>query len=918
MLTSSNSAESNQQHSAVRAKLDKVESEARQLQNETANQLHVIRDEITTTIKAFQLQSRPVSSSTENLDNSPSLSNGSLGKIGILLVKLQNVTTSIYSENHILQRLMFSLMYQREDSISDVTIGTFAWMVDENDNKTGSQQKDILEDDEETVRQRTRQAFMTWLNSGSHVFHISGKAGASKSTLMEFLGQSPRVQQELQCWTGDKQLIFAQFYFWDSGDKFQMTLEGLYRHLLFKVLRQCPRLIPWCFPGFWNNLASGTTPSYQAPFRFEEIKAAFNCLMSEKVTSSHRICLFIDGLDEYEGDEVDHWRICHDLQSWTNSENVKLCISSRPHIPFLHSFATDMNIQIQIHQLTQRDIRKFGLAMFEMDPNFERVKHAYRYLVDEIEKLSKGVFLWARLVVRSLLKGIGYRVTLEYLTKKLHTISKELNKLFGKMLDSVDLEDRVLSDKLFLVVALAQQSAPKAPPLRNALLYRWLEDLDDPRFPLNRSMRAYSDSEIEECIQDVTCLIDRLSRGLLEVVQQPHQQDKYFAFEIRFIHRTAYYYILNTQQPQMQKRTIDFDIKFATIRLLLTQLKHARARPADLVPSPGVLCESRTLMYQYESTFDWMSAISRAGYAIPSQYLEEFGNVRDDYTYIQHPESQGVRWGTKMVTIYFVNLARSGRLLSYLCWLLQYGLEHHLLPSTLGNLELKAESQHTNNNNNNNNINIGDANLLLTAAICYRTDFVRRLIRKGRTPAENMDVYLSDFRRSGPPRVHRTTVWIVFLWYLVDTLLNSIDDAKLPCLVLEDFLDCRGLCCDVLFVIRSRQVERKAKGESSLIDNPPKTYSISLLEAVELRTPPNVETLRTKLREKNPWWCRNQLGAKLTPWSGVRSGREYFNLKHRGLPTKDVHSKSDLYLDSIITKTNRLDAPFVLHFHKLY
>lgn len=241
---------------------------------------------------------------------------------------------------------MFSFMYQREDSISDAVTGTFAWMVNESDNKAGSQQKDILEDDEETMRQRTRQAFLTWLKSGRHIFHISGKAGSGKSTLMKFLGQSPRVQHELQRWTGDKQLIFAQFYFWGSGDKLQMSLEGLYRHLLFEVLRQCPGLIPWCFPGLWNNLVSGTALSHQAPFRFEEIKAAFNRLMSVKVTSSHRICLFIDGLDEYEGDEVDHWRISHDLQSWTNSENVKLCISSRPHFPFLHSFATDMNIQI--------------------------------------------------------------------------------------------------------------------------------------------------------------------------------------------------------------------------------------------------------------------------------------------------------------------------------------------------------------------------------------------------------------------------------------------------------------------------------------------------------------------------------------------------------------------------------------------
>ncbi|OJJ84829.1 uncharacterized protein ASPGLDRAFT_1517109 [Aspergillus glaucus CBS 516.65] len=539
------------------------------------------------------------------LDNSPSLSHGSLGKIGVLLVKLQNVTTSISSENHILQRLMFSFMYQREDSISDAVTGTFAWMVNESDNKAGSQQKDILEDDEETMRQRTRQAFLTWLKSGRHIFHISGKAGSGKSTLMKFLGQSPRVQHELQRWTGDKRLIFAQFYFWGSGDKLQMSLEGLYRPLLFEVLRQCPGLIPWCFPGFWNNLVSGTALSHQAPFRFEEIKAAFNRLMSEKVTSSHRICLFIDGLDEYEGDEVDHWRISHDLQSWTNSENVKLCISSRPHVPFLHSFATDMNIQIQIHQLTQRDIRKFGLAMFGMDPNFDQVKQTYRYLVAEIERLSEGVFLWARLVVRSLLKGIGYRVTPEYLTKKLHTVPKELNELFDQMLGSVDPEDRVLSDKLFLIATIAQHPVLEQPLLKNAFLYLWLEDPDDPKFPLNRPMHAYSDSDIDERIQDVTCLVDRLSRGLLEVTHQQHQQDKYFAFEVRFTHRTAYDYIFNTWLPRMQKRTPKFDINLATVQLLLAQFKHARARPADVEPWPPVqLWKPTNLLHHFQSTFD--------------------------------------------------------------------------------------------------------------------------------------------------------------------------------------------------------------------------------------------------------------------------------------------------------------------------
>ncbi|ODM21608.1 hypothetical protein SI65_02452 [Aspergillus cristatus] len=341
-------------------------------------------------------------------------------------------------------------MYKREDNISDAATGTFTWMVDESDIKTGNQQKNIQEGDE-SMREQTSLAFLTWLNSGRHIFQISGKAGAGKSTLMKFLSQASRVQQELQCWAGDKQLIFARFYFCGSGDELQMSLGGLYRHLLFEILRQCPGLIPWCFPGLWSDLASGIAILHQTPFRFEEIRAAFNRLMSEEVTSNHRICLFIDGLDEFEGDEVDHWHIARDLQSWTNSENVKLCVSSRPHVPFLHSFAAEMNIQIQIHQLTQGDIRKFSMAKFEMDPNFDRVKHAYRYLVDEIERRSEGVFLWARLVVRSLLKGIGYRVTPEYLTQKLHTISKELNELFDQTLGSVDPEDRILSGKLFLI-----------------------------------------------------------------------------------------------------------------------------------------------------------------------------------------------------------------------------------------------------------------------------------------------------------------------------------------------------------------------------------------------------------------------------------------------------------------------------------
>lgn len=99
------------------------------------------------------------------------------------------------------------------------------------------------------------------------------------------------------------------------------------------------------------------------------------------------------------------------------------------------------------------------------------------------------------------------------------------------------------------------------------------------------------------------------------------------------------------------------------------------------------------------------------------------------------------------------------------------------------------------------------------------------------------------------------------------------------------------------------------KGNSTQEDSK-EAYAISLLRVVELRNLPNVETLRTKIRERNPWWSWSQLGTKLAPWVKIQSGRDYLDPRCRGLTAKDIRPKSDLYLDSIVTKTDRLDAPF--------
>jgi hypothetical protein len=47
-----------------------------------------------------------------------------------------------------------------------------------------------------------RQPFLHWLLAGNGIFHISGKLGSGKSTLMKFLCDHRRTTTELQKWAG--------------------------------------------------------------------------------------------------------------------------------------------------------------------------------------------------------------------------------------------------------------------------------------------------------------------------------------------------------------------------------------------------------------------------------------------------------------------------------------------------------------------------------------------------------------------------------------------------------------------------------------------------------------------------------------------------------------------------------------------
>ncbi|KAK3360476.1 hypothetical protein B0T25DRAFT_565365 [Lasiosphaeria hispida] len=110
-------------------------------------------------------------------------------------------------------------MTDRYQEVAEAAENTFGWIFD-NSSKQLKSNRHLV------------QPFKDWLENGNGVFHISGKPGSGKSTLMK--------------------LLLAHFFFWNRGSAVQKSLVGLIRALMCHVVLQQPDIIPEVFPDLWD------------------------------------------------------------------------------------------------------------------------------------------------------------------------------------------------------------------------------------------------------------------------------------------------------------------------------------------------------------------------------------------------------------------------------------------------------------------------------------------------------------------------------------------------------------------------------------------------------------------------------------------------------------------------------------------
>lgn len=130
----------------------------------------------------------------------------------------------------------------------------------------------------------------------------------------------------------------------------QKNQHGLLQTLLYHIFRQDPELIASVCPSRW-----GQAPTFVEPWSYAEVLQAFGRLREQSLDSI-RLCFFIDGLDEFEGDHID---IINVMNNFASSDAIKVCFSSRPWVVFESAYGTNRNLFLRVQDLTRGDITRF-------------------------------------------------------------------------------------------------------------------------------------------------------------------------------------------------------------------------------------------------------------------------------------------------------------------------------------------------------------------------------------------------------------------------------------------------------------------------------------------------------------------------------------------------------------------------------
>ncbi|KAL8776162.1 MAG: hypothetical protein Q9213_008374 [Squamulea squamosa] len=350
------------------------------------------------------------------------------------------------AQHQFMKSLFFPDILSRQEQVPEAFRGTCGWIFDP--------------PHVESSQKRHWSNFRKWLTHSHGIYWITGKPGAGKSTLMKYIINEGQTSQLLSQWEHQTQLLVVSFFFWSTGTSLQKSCIGLLRSLLYQVAEQWPEA---------TNLMSSHLATTKAILDTAEgidmlptwTEKSLLSLLEHLVADlpeSISLCAFIDGLDEFFGEEE---VLLDVIRLFNSSPRYKICVSSRPERVFWEEFMACPQLKVQ--DLNHQDITRLS-----QDKLVPTLKKRFPSDTEEIKSLSEkliekaeGVFLWLDLMVKDLLKGVSNRDSLEELYLRLERTPGDVVGMWDRKLQELDSIYRDEARKIFRLMLVADDQEYK-------------------------------------------------------------------------------------------------------------------------------------------------------------------------------------------------------------------------------------------------------------------------------------------------------------------------------------------------------------------------------------------------------------------------------------------------------------------------
>lgn len=391
---------------------------------------------------------------------------------------------------------------------------------------------------------------------------------------MKFIVSNRETQECLNKWTGDPaiEVLTASYYFWNSGTEKQKSQQGLFQTLLYHIFRAAPRLIETFCPH--RNV--------KEPWSLRELKDTIHSLRDE--LADCYVCFFVDGLDEYQGDEEHIIEVIRDLAAcpW-----MKICASSRPWTAFQAQWNSSPN-SLAMQDFTRNDMRIYAQGSLELDTSFRSATLRDERCLDlgsEIVARAEGIWLWVHLVVRELLRDVRDNEPYEQLRRRLHSYPTDLGTFFSKIFARIDRVHAKSAARLMLSSIIAVE------PL--SIMALVLLEEDD-AYVLKQNPQYITERELQNLFTTWRGRLHNRCRDLMKMTRDRGHvtvmdaPGDFHEYRVHFLHRTLRDYLIQEQSHVLQTQASEtFDARLFLCRQKLLMLK--RSKVAYAVQTHDVL-----------------------------------------------------------------------------------------------------------------------------------------------------------------------------------------------------------------------------------------------------------------------------------------------------------------------------------------